>query len=239
MDDNSTETPDIAGTVRGYRTFDYRNHTLEATHNSYIWLDGVNYAHCGFCPRIPGLTHSCGLYSSTDPRSIAIMRRVKGMTLVFGVVENSGGIVQHEENGVQRAAQARIVALLARGDTAEVLAQHYPSARIFRSEWRMLRAFPPGGPPLWRRRLRRNRPWLIMAGLGAVFQFAWTAGTALLHKGADWAGLATSVLFTVMFITYLLRDMPPWTDMTALLARIRAVQPSLLQRRKKKGNQDE
>lgn len=172
MSEAKSETPDVIGTVRGYRVFQlqwsgrsgFDFDRLCSTTRGYHWQDGVNNAQCFDCPprQFPRMSHSCGLYSTSDPDSPALPGHYPGATHVLGVVESHGPIVQHEQHGVMRARHSRIVAVAVENRNARLLRVHYPSVQFFTSEEAMLRAFPPSGPPLITKReaaASRLRRW--------------------------------------------------------------------------------
>lgn len=147
-----TVIPDVVGEVRGYRTWDLLGGGMLDSHTrGYVWHNGVNFAVCPYFPfrdhAVPDMLCGCGLYSASTPHHPQIPFGV------FGVVECSGGIVQHE-TGIQRSEKARVAALwldpvkLNRVQRQK-LRRNYPGTRMYTFRWRMIRAYPPAGTRQW------------------------------------------------------------------------------------------
>jgi hypothetical protein len=235
----TAETPDVIGTVRAYRSWDLTpSGMLDAKTYSYPWKPGVNEATCDrdipvftseppFVlhfnrPRhqVPGEECSCGFYACTDPHSPALYRAG-----VSGVVEMSGGIVEHELNTVIRAGKARITALcmprdrFSEKETDQVRAQ-YPGVPVFRDRTAMLRKFPPAGAAAQARRsqLKRRLKWswpfaALEFGVGGwnLFLFFWRG---------DWYDLAAGIVFTGLGALFCTHDGGPYGAVKSLARRL-------------------
>lgn len=138
-------TPDIIGTVRGYRFWRMlRDDQLSSIAQDFAWQPGINVAE--HLPRSstyqpwqpnshhpPGLCDSCGFYSMYQP--------IRAQFSATGVIENEGEITLHETG--LRSERARIVAIHHRKhSTREQLQRRYPEARVYASRRKMLHDFP-------------------------------------------------------------------------------------------------
>jgi hypothetical protein len=216
------ETPDVAGTVRGYRSWRLMpGGVLHSTVRAADWTPGVNTATCTERPRVieydgnlrvrrvrlltgvqpghdqpvPVMSCTCGLYAVTNPDSDQVHRGVQG------VVELWGGIVEHESNDVVRASKAQIVALcMSRWDyparDIRAVKANYPDVQFFGSMEKMLAAFPPAAPRVPRkasRTPRRTFGRIVLFNAGvAVINVAMFA-RGLVSGHHDWFNLGFGV----------------------------------------------
>src|SRR5690606_23297059 len=93
------------------------------------WLSAEFEAVCVTCDEVPGWDHVCGIYAVKDPRQLHVFNRPAARDrLVFGRVELSGLIVEHEVG--YRAQHARIIELFAPGSLVEPIRSTYPEVNV-------------------------------------------------------------------------------------------------------------
>lgn len=162
------EIPDVIGTVRGYRAWKLTRdgQLLAAVHRDFLWKNGLNVARCVLTSWhghvIPQIGCKCGFWACAEPRGTQINGTV------FGVIDMSGGIVEHEKNTVVRSAKARIVAvcmprLVYGKKLTAAVRRNYPDVRIFQTRVALLRAYPPVLTE--RQEKSRSRRRMLIGGL--------------------------------------------------------------------------
>jgi hypothetical protein len=89
------------------------------------WPEALHRARCSSCREAPGWDHTCGIYAVKDVVGVFYSRGSK----VFGVVELSGLVIEHEHG--YRAEAARIIEVWADSrDLARVIAVRYPDISV-------------------------------------------------------------------------------------------------------------
>lgn len=211
----SDEIPDVVGTVRGYRTWRLTDGGLESVSADYTWQAGVNEAHChtlsdeiarlarvypGRSLRkaghlVPVKGCSCGFYACQDPYGSQIWA-----SGVHGVIEMSGGIVEHEKNTVVRSGKAEIAALcMSRWDykkeSIKAVRARYPGVKIYGSREKMVAAWPPAIEVTLPEPGKRQN-WLpVIAAVDASIGL-WNAGVAI-ETGRPWPGVMAGMMALV------------------------------------------
>jgi hypothetical protein len=191
----SDEVPDVIGTVRAYRRWALRDGQLYPLHYPArdAWASRRAEAVCRWNFAGPTAGCNCGIYACTSPHSSELHRQG-----IFGVIECSGAIVEHEKNDVIRAQKAEIAALCipyaaCSRHTVRLVQERYPGVMIYRSRTMMLKAFPPA------ERTPRSVKRLIGHAVTRYFRGPWLClGLGLcdleiyVFSGHDWVCLMSA-----------------------------------------------
>ena len=198
----------VPGELRGYRRFRLADDGLYPTVHSAggAWSGGVERAVCaaGEEHDAPARECGCGLYGWYDPADAGAS---SGYGDASAVIAARGRIILGDHGFRSAGARVQAVALPPRlrvqpraaQRARQMLAEHYPSAAVYRSRREMLRDHPPGDlsalgitvlpNPAGRYRRRAFAVWL--GGVLALY------GLAVLPRGVV-AGAAPAVWLTAL-----------------------------------------